>query len=192
MRYLISSSKPWLAAMALLVLPLAAAKAQYYDTFEVLRLQDRTVFIFPRGYAPNAAVPFAPIVNPYFQTNFTVPAAASPWLSNNAVMPPSYYGAADTLAAPPMTSITLRLPSDAEVWIQGKKTDEKGTERRFTLPPLDPSMTYDYEVRVTWPENGRTVSRTSHMSLRSGDQKSITYVAALAMQKPPSTEVSKP
>jgi uncharacterized protein (TIGR03000 family) len=170
--------------MALLVLPLAAAKAQYYDTFEVLRLQDRTVYIFPKGYAPNVAVPYAPIVNPYFQPTVAV---ASPWLSSNVVLPQSYYGAADPASLPSSTSITLRLPADAEVWIQGKKTEEKGTERRFTLS-LDSGRTYDYEVRVSWPENGHPVTRTSHLSLRTGDQQSITYVAALASRKPATTE----
>jgi uncharacterized protein (TIGR03000 family) len=184
------TSKIWFAAMAMLALPLAAAKGQTYDTFEVLRLQDRTIYIYPRGYAPNLAVPFAPVVNPwyvpstYLPTAFTAPFAAAPGiLPENTVAPLSYTGSTGTLAAPASTSITLRVPEDAEVWIQGKKMDQKGAERRFDLPALDSRTTYDYEVRVAWTQNGKKKSDTSRLSVRAGDQQSVTYIAALATNK---------
>ena len=61
-------------------------------------------------------------------------------------MPTSYYGATDMAASTPSAaSITLRVPENAEVWIQGKKTDEKGTERRFNLPAQDTLLT-----RLLW------------------------------------------
>src|SRR5207253_2839764 len=118
----------WFAAMALLVLPLGSAKAQLYDTFEVLRLQDRTIYIFPRGYAPNLATPFAPVVNPWFNPWYVQPTIAAPVVANPAILsrdsvsPLSYTGATD-VSASSSTSITLRVPEDAEVWIQGKKMD---------------------------------------------------------------------
>ncbi len=192
MHYAILRSKIWFAAMALLVLPLGAATAQTFDTFEVLRLQDRTIYIFPKGYAPNVAVPA--VGNPYVVPTFAAPVVASPGiLSRDAAMPLSYYyGAANTVSSPSSTSIILRVPSNAEVWIQGKKMDEKGTERRYNLPSIDPGMTYDHEVRVSWLENGQKVSRTSHLNIRLGDQQSITFVAGLAAKKPAPEEAPKP
>ena len=173
------------AGLALLAFPLGSAIAQSYDTFDVYRLQDRTLYIFPRGYAP-AIGPFAPVVNPwYVQPAPAAPAVASPGiLPRDTVTPLSYYGSTDALSAPASTSITLRVPENAEVWIQGKKMDEKGTERRFNLPTLDPIATYDYDIRVAWTtDNGRKMSDTAHLNMRAGDQQSITYVAALSTKK---------
>ena len=186
-------SKFWFAAMALLVLPLGSAKAQLYDTFEVLRLQDRTIYIFPKGYAPNLATPFAPVAYPWFNPWYGQPTVAAPMvaapgvLARDTVSPLSYTGATD-VSASSSTSITLRVPEDAEVWIQGKKMDEKGTERRFNLPSPDPRTTHDYDIRVDWTENGRKKSDTAHLNVRAGDQQSITYIAAMSTSKASSGE----
>jgi uncharacterized protein (TIGR03000 family) len=172
------------AATALLVLSVGSARAQLYDMFEVIRFQDRTVYIFPKGYAPALATPFAPVAYPWYNwyAQPTAPMVASPgMLPRDTVSPLSYSGATDASAS--STSITLRVPEDAEVWIQGKKMDEKGTERRFNLPSLDPRSTYDYDIRVDWTANGRKMSDTSKLSVRAGDQQSITYIAAMAGSK---------
>ena len=178
-------SKTCLAAFTLLTLAFGSGKAQY-DTFEVLRLQDRTIYIFPRGYAPNIAVPFAPVAYPWYaQPAVAAPVVTTPgFLPTSTVTPLSYTGATDALSAPAATSITLRVPENAEVWIQGKKMDEKGTERRFNLP----SLTRDYDIRVDWTENGRKKSDTSHLNVRAGDQQSITYIAAMSAPKTSSAE----
>jgi hypothetical protein len=115
--------KSCLAAVGFLVIPLASAPAQTYDTFEILRLPERTIYIFPKGYAP-AIGAYAPVVNPWFvQPGFAAPAfASSNVFPRDAVMPTSYYGATDVAASTPSAaSITLRVPENAEVWIQGKK-----------------------------------------------------------------------
>jgi uncharacterized protein (TIGR03000 family) len=108
--------------------------------------------------------------------------AAPGVLPRDTVSPLSYTGATD-VSASSSTSITLRVPENAEVWIQGKKMDEKGTERRFNLPSLDTGATYDYDIRVTWTDNGRKMSDTTRLNVRAGDQQSISYIAALAAGK---------
>ncbi len=186
MYHQLTGTKFWFAAIALLVLPFGAARAQTYDTFEVLRLSDRTIYIFPKGYAPNIAVPFAPVVNPWYY-----PPVAPPAVTTAAITPLSYTYGSESVQAPAATSLTLRVPPNAEVWIQGKKMDEKGTERRFAFPSSDSRLSQDYEVRVTWQENGRNVSNTSRLNIRPGDQQSITFVAALTAKKPASTEAAR-
>src|SRR5262249_39993540 len=123
--------------------------------------------------------------NPWYgQPTVAASVVANPGiLPQNGVWPLSYTGAPDALSTSAPTSITLRVPDNAEVWIQGKKVDEKGTERRFNLPSLDPQVTYDYDIRVEWNENGHKKSDSTRMSVRAGDQKSISYIAALAASK---------
>jgi len=111
--------KSCLAAVGFLVIPLASATAQTYDTFEILRLPERTIYIFPRGYAP-ALGAYAPVVNPWFvQPGFAAPAfATSNVFSRDAVMPTSYYGATDVAASTPSAaSITLRVPATFAAYI---------------------------------------------------------------------------
>src|SRR5437016_34454 len=176
-----------LIGAALLALPLASARAQFYDTFEVIRLPERTLYIFPRGYAPAVATPYAPVAYPWFNPWYAQPTVAAPVMATpgilpqNTVSPLSYTGAADTASS--ATSITLRVPEDAEVWIQGKKMDEKGSERRFNLPSLDPGSTHDYDIRVAWMDNGQKKSDTTRLNVRAVDQQSITYIAALPAGK---------
>ena len=74
------------AAGALLTLPLSSARAQFYDTFDVLRLPDRTLYIFPRGYTPAIASPYAPVSYPWFnpwygQSTVAAPFVAAYWLA---------------------------------------------------------------------------------------------------------------
>jgi uncharacterized protein (TIGR03000 family) len=165
-----------LAAVAMILAP-QPGKAQIYDAFTVLRLPDRTIYFYPQGYAPSAA--FYPAAfdayriwpyNPY-------PAPSSPFAATS-YMPLSYESPLASSALFDNTTITVRVPANAEVWMQGKKMSETGTERRFTLPALDPQATYDYDVRVTWSDNGRKVSDDHHLKIRAGDHQSITLIAA--------------
>jgi uncharacterized protein (TIGR03000 family) len=179
---LFAMSKFFFLAAVVMILAPQPGKAQIYDSFTVLRLPDRTIYFYPQGYAPSAALPYYPTVfdayrswsyNPYPYSGLPGPFAATSY------MPLSYDS---SLASSPFsddTTITVRLPSNAEVWIQGKKMKETGKERRFTLSALDPQAIYDYDVRITWSDNGRKVSDDHHLKIRAGDHQSITLVAAM-------------
>src|SRR5262249_40914799 len=41
-------------------------------------------------------------------------------------------------AASTAVRINVRVPADAEVWVEGAKTTQTGTRRTFVSPPLDP------------------------------------------------------
>jgi uncharacterized protein (TIGR03000 family) len=58
-------------------------------------------------------------------------------------------------------TVSVRVPvADAEVWIEGRKTQQQGTTREFVSPPLDPGRSYTYTVRASWVENGKPVEQT--------------------------------
>lgn len=53
------------------------------------------------------------------------------------------------------TSLTLRVPADAKVWLAGKPTNASGTVRRFETEALKPGERWSgYEVRVVTTEAG--------------------------------------
>jgi uncharacterized protein (TIGR03000 family) len=165
-------------------------KAQNYDTFTIMRFSDRTVYIVPKGFIPNEfaavaapayALPTATLIDPRLWSTSAFQLQSAP---NNIVgnAPDNYYYGASIPVSASETSITLRVPPSAKVWINGKETTQSGAERRLVLSLPDSIKNYDYEVRAQWTENGREVSTTNHLDIRFGDQKSITFVAALAGQ----------
>jgi uncharacterized protein (TIGR03000 family) len=63
--------------------------------------------------------------------------------------------------------------ADAEVWLNGTRTAQTGTERRFKSPPIAPGKDYEYEVRARWLENGQAVERTQTVMVQIGKQASV-------------------
>jgi uncharacterized protein (TIGR03000 family) len=80
-------------------------------------------------------------------------------------------------AEAPVT-IQVRLPEDAEMWVDGKKMAEKGSSRRFQSPPLAPGQDYVYELRVRWKEDGRTMDYTRNITVRAGDKLNLNLLSA--------------
>jgi uncharacterized protein (TIGR03000 family) len=176
-----------LAALALIFVT-QSARAQIYDSLTVVRLQDRILYLYPQGYVPVGGLSYFPSAYgygywpySYFDTYRYWPSYYYPGIGGSynptSFVPSSYES---PLTSPSFdTSITVRVPSNAEVFIQGKKMSETGSERRFSLPSLDPSTTYDYDVKITWSENGNKISDEKHLKIHGGDHQSLTYVAAL-------------
>lgn len=51
--------------------------------------------------------------------------------------------------------IDLRVPADAQLWVQGVRMRQAGPLRLFETPELRPGQEYDYRIRATYSENGR-------------------------------------
>ena len=58
-------------------------------------------------------------------------------------------------------TIDISVPEDADVLIQNKrvKLTGAGSIRHFVTPFLAPGAIYSYDIRATWTENGREVTR---------------------------------
>jgi len=77
--------------------------------------------------------------------------------------------------APKLQPVTLmvRVPADAQVWLNGTKTTSKGTVREFVSPPLETGWKYSYEIRARWTENGKAVERTRALRVQPGQKLDI-------------------
>jgi uncharacterized protein (TIGR03000 family) len=78
--------------------------------------------------------------------------------------------------------LTVRVPENAEVWINGTKMTRTGTEREFASPPLTSGKDYSYDVRARWVEDGREVERTRKITFHAGERRNIDF------QSPPPKE----
>lgn len=95
---------------------------------------------------------------------------------------PSYYS--EDYAGPegPKTEpskvayIRVRVPANAEVWINSDKRKQKGTVREFVTPALDPDHIYVYNVKARWTEEGGiNVEKTLRVRTISGTRVTVNF-----------------
>ena len=64
--------------------------------------------------------------------------------------------------------IWLRVPENAEVWVEGVKTRQTGEARYYYSPPLTPGKEYAYRLRVRWQKDGKPVEETQRLLVHAG------------------------
>jgi len=96
-----------------------------------------------------------PGVNYYPPTNVTTLPAPTPVLANNTA------------------TIEVIVPANAELWFDGNKTTQTGTQRFFVTPPLTAGTSSTYEVRATWVENGAPVTQARMIQVQPGQQSVV-------------------
>ena len=84
-------------------------------------------------------------------------------------MPPAVASQPDTTA-----HVTVTVPADAELWVDGSKTTSTGSVREFQSPPLTPGQ-YAYEIRAHWTENGREVTQTQKVAVSAGAHIAVNF-----------------
>ena len=71
--------------------------------------------------------------------------------------------------------LAVKVPVDAEVWVEGRKTNSTGSAREFQSPPLTPGARYSYEIRARWNENGHQVDQTQQVEVTAGAHIDVTF-----------------
>jgi uncharacterized protein (TIGR03000 family) len=113
---------------------------------------------------------------PYYGTSVYVAAPAvtgSPNLYANGSAAPS-----PAQAPPPDNAAHLQLavPENAEVFVDGEKTNQTGSVREFVSPPLDRGSSYNYRISVRYTgANGKPVNDTRTIHVRANDWFRIDF-----------------
>jgi uncharacterized protein (TIGR03000 family) len=91
---------------------------------------------------------------------------------------PSAFAAISPASDLPDTAVVLdvRVPANAEIWVNGVKMHLTGASREFVSPPLTPSQVGTYDLRARWEEDGQQVQRTRRVTVRAGDRLSINFI----------------
>jgi uncharacterized protein (TIGR03000 family) len=88
------------------------------------------------------------------------------------------YGAPDSAQPRNSAMLNVRVPdANADVWVEGKLTQQRGTQREYVSPSLDPDKSYTYQVRARWSENGRDVERTRTVPIRANGTATVDFTA---------------
>jgi uncharacterized protein (TIGR03000 family) len=68
-------------------------------------------------------------------------------------------------------NVRVMLPTrEARVWFENEATQQRGTDRFYTSPPLEQGRAYYYTIKASWLENGREVTREQTVPVRAGQQ----------------------
>jgi uncharacterized protein (TIGR03000 family) len=80
------------------------------------------------------------------------------------------------------TSLTLRVPEGAKVWIEGQPTVKEGAVREFQTSALQAGETWEgYEVKVALVVEGRPIEMTKRIDLIGGKAIDLTVDPAAAL-----------
>jgi uncharacterized protein (TIGR03000 family) len=72
--------------------------------------------------------------------------------------------------------ISVAVPSDdAEVWFQGVKTSQTGTERLYESPPLKPGSEYTYQIRARWRSGDSYTEQTRSVTVHAGHNLRVEF-----------------
>lgn len=74
--------------------------------------------------------------------------------------------------------IWLRVPVDAEIWVNGVKTKQSGESRYFFSPPLTPGKKYNYQMRLRWTKDGKPVEEKESILVQAGQTIRRDFTAA--------------
>jgi uncharacterized protein (TIGR03000 family) len=71
--------------------------------------------------------------------------------------------------------ITVHVPADAEVFVNGYRTSSTGEQRRFVSRGLSADRARSYEVSAVLRRNGRPMVETKVVRLHGGQQAELTF-----------------
>jgi uncharacterized protein (TIGR03000 family) len=73
-------------------------------------------------------------------------------------------------AADDKARIWMRVPENAQIWVEGVKTKQTGELRYFFSPPLTPGKRYSYRVRLRWTKNGKVMEENQRLIVSAGSR----------------------
>jgi uncharacterized protein (TIGR03000 family) len=74
------------------------------------------------------------------------------------------------------TTITVRVPSaEARVWVDDRETTSRGMSRTFQTPALGTGRQHSYQIKASWLENGREVTREKAVTFKAGEPVAVEF-----------------
>jgi uncharacterized protein (TIGR03000 family) len=86
-----------------------------------------------------------------------------------------YDRAAALPASASPATLVVSLPANGRLTINDAGTVSKGERRVFVSPPLEQGFDYYYTLKAEFPSNGAVLSTIRRVSVRAGEQASVTF-----------------
>jgi uncharacterized protein (TIGR03000 family) len=127
---------------------------------------------------PGTTYPFN--TQPY---TYTSPIVGGNVVSSQSAYPPDgrNQGTIDRTRA----LIDVHVPPNAQVFFDNSPTQQRGSERRFMTPPLDPNSKYTYNVEARWTDqDGQEQRENRTVRLTPGETTDVNFTAPQNTQNP--------
>jgi uncharacterized protein (TIGR03000 family) len=76
------------------------------------------------------------------------------------------------------TLLTVAVPDDARIYVNGKATTTPGNERQFVSRNLVPGYRYTYRIRAELERDGEVVTETKVVEVRAGEDAQVAFKLA--------------
>jgi uncharacterized protein (TIGR03000 family) len=93
-------------------------------------------------------------------------------------------GPAVAVEAESTALLVVHVAADAELWVSGVPTQQRGEWRSFVTPPLDGGRVSTYELRARWKTNGKDGEQTREVQVRPGDRVTVDLGATTELPMP--------
>ena len=80
--------------------------------------------------------------------------------------------------------LTVRLPANAQLWVEDFQPKQTGPVRVLTTPQLQPGQPYHYTLKAQWDENGHPVTQQRTVDFQAGGNVTVDFTQP-APQNPP-------
>jgi uncharacterized protein (TIGR03000 family) len=77
-------------------------------------------------------------------------------------------------------SLTVILPADAKLLVDGRPTTTTGARRVFRTPSLTPGQKYEYVLKASVVRDGKTISWSKRVQFQAGQDVAVTMKAPTA------------
>lgn len=75
--------------------------------------------------------------------------------------------------------ITVEVPRETRVWVNGHETGSTGETRLFTANGMEPMKKYDFKVRMRSYIDGKWVDKTKTVALEAGERESLSLAKVI-------------
>jgi uncharacterized protein (TIGR03000 family) len=73
--------------------------------------------------------------------------------------------------------LSIRVPPDAIVLINGTKTTQQGPRREFMSSGLTPGRTYTFSIRARWTgPDGQAIQREQRLAVQGGERRTVDFL----------------
>jgi uncharacterized protein (TIGR03000 family) len=103
------------------------------------------------------------------------PSAPVPGPATSPAAPPSPESSTGLGLPETETILSLNVPADATVLVNGKQTKSKGEKRTFVARKLIPGKVYTFEVKAIVNRDGEEVTRSEFISVTGGYRKALAF-----------------
>jgi uncharacterized protein (TIGR03000 family) len=81
----------------------------------------------------------------------------------------------ETSALPVQATVVVRLPADADLYLDGQKSNLASATRRYVTPKLEPGQDYYYVIKARAVRQGEAVAQTKRVTLRAGQEARVDF-----------------